>query len=172
MNKNVNYAQALFDLVMERDCLDEVFHDFETFVAAVEQQPNWLFLMQSPFIDLNKKYELLEELSTFHPVFLNFLKTLVYNQVIHDYEVIYEKWRQLALEQQQIAHVRVVSAKPLTKEQIQIIREELWGWIEGKEIEMEVIIDKRLIGGIKIFYQGQTIDRSLYAQLEELSAFI
>ena len=67
----------------------------------------------------------MEELSTFHPVFLNF-KTLVYNQVIHDYEVIYDKWRQLALEQQQIAHVRVVSAKPLTKEQIQIIREELW----------------------------------------------
>lgn len=168
--KETKYAQALFDLVMKNECLDEVIHDFETFVGAINNNLAWLNLMDSPMIKRKQKYKMIEELSDFHPIFLNFLKVLIKNRAITSYESIYERWRVLAWEEQRIAHVRIVTAKPLTVQQLNIIREELWGWIEDKEIDMEIIIDKRLLGGIRIFYQGQTIDRSLRAQLKELNS--
>ena len=89
---------------------------------------------------------------------------------IRSYEEIYEEFLILARQEQQVAHVRVIVAKPLTSEQLKYLRKELHGWFDDLDIEIEVIIDKRLLGGIRVMYQGQTIDRSFYSELQELKA--
>ena len=89
---------------------------------------------------------------------------------IRSYESIYEEFLILARKEQSVAFVRVIVAKPLNSDQIAVLKDELYGWFENMDIELEIIIDKRLLGGIRIMYQGQTIDRSFYSELQELRA--
>lgn len=172
MTSVYNYAKALFNAAKQEDALDEVLYDYETFVAALKnkQTDAWLDLVDSPVLTRKQKKDLIFGITNLHPVFVNFLKMLMKDYQIRSYEEIYEEFLILARQEQQVAHVRVIVAKPLTSEQLKYLRKELHGWFDDLDIEIEVIIDKRLLGGIRVMYQGQTIDRSFYSELQELKA--
>lgn len=166
------YASALFEVAKDNQILDDVTYDFQTFQGALKNNEEWLSVMQSTEIKKTKKRELIKNLSNFNNVFLNFLYALLDNNHLPQYYEIYDRFRTLSRKDKEIAHVRIITANPLTKEQYYVIREELYGWIMDKQLETEIIIDKRLMGGIRIEYEGQTIDRTFYSQLQELKEMI
>lgn len=163
-------ATSLFIVSKEMDALDEVLRDFETFVGAVKEAPSYIDLLDSPMIKRKEKKRLILGINGLNPIFSNFLIMLTKGYNIRLFQFVYDEFLNLARDEQKIAYVRVIVANPLNKEQLMILREELYGWLQDKELEIEVIIDKRLLGGIRIMYQGQTIDRSFYSELQELKA--
>lgn len=172
MTQAHKYARAFFDVVMDHEALDIVIYEFEALVESIRRYPEWIHIMTSPSLHWKEKKKMVSRLGDFHPLFLRFIHVLIEHGVFNEYETIYEEWQILSRREQKIAYVRLYVAKPLSKEQVMIIQEELETWLEGMTVEMEIIIDKRLIGGIRIVYQGQTIDRSFYNELQELKSFI
>lgn len=165
-----NYAKALFKAAKEEDALDEILHDYETLVGALKEKHAWIDLVDSPSLTRAQKRQLIFGIKNLHPIFVNFLIMLMKDYQIRSYESIYEEFLILARKEQSVAFVRVIVAKPLNSDQIAVLKDELYGWFENMDIELEIIIDKRLLGGIRIMYQGQTIDRSFYSELQELRA--
>ncbi|MFQ7799367.1 MAG: ATP synthase F1 subunit delta, partial [Coprobacillus cateniformis] len=62
---------------------------------------------------------------------------------------------------------KVVSAYPLDDKQLQKIEHAI-GIKEGKKVKLRVVIDERLIGGIKVEIDNHVYDDSLSYKLESL----
>lgn len=169
--KMMNYAKALHQIAVEKNILDVINHQFESFCEDIKKDPSWILLMDSPMLSIDDKYQNIDALG-YEVSFLSFLKVLAKNRELNLYQEIYDQWVYLARAHQKIAHIGLYSAKPISDETIEKFRKALQPRFEDKTIEFHVVIDETLIGGVKTVYQGQSLDRSVAKELEELYTII
>jgi F-type H+-transporting ATPase subunit delta len=169
--KMMNYAKALHQIAIDKESLDTINYQFEAFCDYLKDALVWVQMIDSPMITLLKKYELIEAFD-YNPSFIAFLKVLAKNNEMHLHDEIYEQWLYLARAHQKIAHINLYSAQPISDENIQKIKQALEPRFTGKTIELHISIDESLIGGIKTIYQGQSLDRSVAKELEELYTIV
>jgi F-type H+-transporting ATPase subunit delta len=166
-----NFAKALFELAKENNKIDIITYHFEDFKNVMDENPNWVEMMDSPMISWNEKVKMIETLE-YDSSFLSFLKMLAQKNMVHAYVEIYPHWAHLSRVYQNIAHIHLYSAKPVTKEQEDALRKVIQPRFPKQKITFHITIDHHLIGGIKIIYQGQSLDRSVSRELEELYTII
>ncbi|CCV64813.1 F-ATPase subunit delta [Alteracholeplasma palmae J233] len=166
------YADALFEIAVKQQKLDEYAEEFDRFYSLVKDNPKWIELMDSPILRKDKKRKMIFELPSFSPMFLQFLSTIAENGHIKFYQNIYDKWLSLTSAEQKIAHVTLYTATKPTKKKLDSLKEEIKPYFPDLTIKFDVIIDKSLIKGIKIVYQGKSIDRSVKNQLRKLESSI
>ena len=85
---------------------------------------------------------------------------------------ILEKLQQITDKSENVVRVKIYSANKLTKKDIDDIEESIkkrWG---AKEVEMSLIEDKGLIGGIKIEVGDEIINMTLRNKLEKLQDYL
>jgi F-type H+-transporting ATPase subunit delta len=128
-------------------------------------------MMDSPIKTDGEKREIIDDLGV-DPSFSAFLKVLASRHHMHQFKDIYEAWLQLARSHQKIAHVALYSATPLNDHQIAVIRQVLEPRFKHQTITFSVTVDDRLIGGLKIIHNGQSIDRTIARELHELEISI
>jgi len=162
-----NYAKALFDLAKEQNKMDVLTFHFDDFMNAMEKNPNWVEMMDSPMISFEEKSKLIDVLE-YDITFLAFLKMLAQKNMTHAYNEIYPLWAHMSRIFLNIAHIHLYSAIPVTEAQENAFRKVIQPRFPNKTITFHVTIDPSLIGGIKIIYQGQSLDRSVARELEEL----
>jgi len=169
--KLMNYAKALHQIAIEKDSLDKMNYQFEEFCDFMKLYPNWMVMMDSPMITVAEKYGKIEAFE-YHSSFIAFLKVLARNNEMYLCHEIYEQWLYLARAHQKIAHINLYSAQPISDETVLKFKKALEPRFPGKTIEIHAIIDETLIGGIKSVYQGQSLDRSVAKELEELYTIV
>src|SRR5690554_1676074 len=164
------YSDALFKLAVKENSIESVIEQFDVFVALAHDFPDWIVLLDSPMIRNRVKNGLLKELDIFDDLFLNFLMLLVRYHQVHLFEDIYEQWNIKSRLNQKIAYVQLYSAKPLSKQRLKQLKEEIKDYLPGLEIEFNQHIDPTLIQGERIIYQGRSIERSLKKALDDMRA--
>ncbi|MCD4826663.1 MAG: ATP synthase F1 subunit delta [Acholeplasmataceae bacterium] len=162
-----SYAKALHQLAVEQNKLDQINYNFEELKRLKNELPKWSEMMDSPMLDAAEKNKLIDELD-FDVLFLSFLKTLSQKHLMGYLDEIHQEWKYLVRASQKIAHLNVYLAAPLSDEQELKLMEVLKPRFKGKTITLHKTIDHTLIGGIKVIYQGQSLDRSVARELEEL----
>jgi F-type H+-transporting ATPase subunit delta len=162
-----NYAKALFAIAKEQEKIDLLTFQFHDFMDLMDKNPNWIVLMDSPMISFAKKVPMIEAL-TYDASFLSFLKMLAEKNRLHFVKEIYLEWTELSRAYRKIAHLHVYSAKPLTNEQIEKLKVTLQPMFKNLSISFHVTVDPELLGGIKIVHHGQSLDRTVARELEEL----
>jgi len=162
-----NVAKALFEIAKEAQKIDILTYHFEDFKDTVEKHPEWLVLMDSPMVDFKEKVKMIDQLE-YDPSFLAFLKTLVLKKLIYEYKEIYTEWIHLTRIHHKIAYLHIYSAKPLSNQTLERLNKALQPVFPKHTISFHVTLDPSLIGGIKIVHQGQSLDRSISRELEEL----
>ncbi|TVP86726.1 MAG: ATP synthase F1 subunit delta [Acholeplasmataceae bacterium] len=166
-----NYAKALHDIARQKDKLDVLTYQLDQFKDMVEQHPKWVLIMDSPMVAHHKKIALIEGLA-YDVSFLAFLKLLARKHHMHLFLEIYEEWAFLARQYQKIAHVHLYTAKPLTDKQEEALKTVLSHRFAHQTITFHTTIDDKLLGGVKVVYNGQSLDRSILRELLELETFI
>ena len=162
-----NYAKALFELAKEENKIDVLTFHFDDFKNAMENNPNWIVMMDSPMISFEEKVNIINGLE-YDRTFLAFLKMLAQKNLMHAYDEIYPVWSHMSRVFLNIAHIHLYSAVPVTEEQENAFRKVIQPRFPKQKITFHMTIDPDLIGGIKIIYQGQSLDRSVARELEEL----
>lgn len=166
-----NYAKALFGLAKAAEKVDIIHYQFESLKQSLQEMPEWMDMMDSPMVNIHDKEANIDALH-YDAIFRSFLKMLAQkNQMIAVTE-IFAQWNKLVRAHLKIAHVNVFSAKPLTKEQENKLLQAIQPTFPHHHVHLHLHVDKKLIGGLKVEYQGQALDRSIARELEELYQMI
>ena len=104
-----------------------------------------------------------------HPFTLNFLQILVDRRRIFYMDAILQRYLDLLREYRKITLAEVTSAAALTPAQEQSIRERVIKMTGSSNVELNIKVDPRLLGGMIVRVGDKVIDASLKGQLRKLA---
>ncbi len=162
-----SYAKALMDIAVENNTVDEIAYQFDELNDSVFTQKKWLKMMDSPMVSKEKKDQYIDALGL-NKHLSHLLKMLAENKLMYLYDEIYPEWVRMIREKNKIAHINVYSVKDLNQKQIDALTKRLQPRFKKQTIEIHVKVRENLIGGLRMVYQGQSLDNSIAHELEEL----
>ena len=161
------YAQAVFEIALERDDMDQWQGDLEALASAMQ---NALFrsVLESPKVRPDVKLELVQkQLSGSSPLALNLASLLVTKVRAGLAPQIADEFRNLVNAHRGLQSVEVTAALPLDDTTKGHIAEQL-AQATGKEISLSTDTDSDLIGGLVVKIGDRLLDGSTRTKLEEL----
>ncbi|HJV05526.1 MAG TPA: ATP synthase F1 subunit delta [Actinomycetota bacterium] len=161
------YAQALFSVAQAEDVLDLVEEELFRFARTLEQQPDLRAALTDLHLPAERKRAVLEEVlgGRANPHTINLLAFVAESGRARELEAIVDQLAQLAAERRQSAVAEVRTAVPLDANR----RTRLARALEkatGKKIEMKVVVDPSVVGGVVARVGDQVIDGSVRRRLE------
>jgi len=170
--KNI-YANALFDLCEEKGITAQADEELFSVSKILSENEEYIKLLRSPLLDISVKKSLIEAAfgESVCETVLDFLCLVTEKGRAGSIEAISREFRRLWYEKQGILEVSVVTAMPMSEALEQKLKDKLEKVLE-KKIIMKLSVDKSLIGGIIVRYDGSEMDSSVKGRLERLRAQI
>jgi F-type H+-transporting ATPase subunit delta len=161
------YAKAVFQLADEEGRLEE----WEKRLTAVRQllsDPEVAAVLTNPTIPNDMRMALISEAPhLLDPEATNLAKLLIESNRVHDVAAIEEEFQRLADEAAGRVRATVTTAVELTRQDRDAVEDELSKRL-GKEIRMHVVVDPRILGGLKLQYGDRLVDASVFTRLQQL----
>lgn len=164
------YAKSLIDLAVEKNKLERVTEDVTSFKEVTKVRDFYL-LLKSPIIKGDKKWAIIQKLfgGKYDELTMAFLKILIQKgremylpEIAHEYSEQYKVIKKITI-------VTVTSAKPLSKEVLDAIRQKLLKSSSTSDnIEIITKVDPTLIGGFILEYDDKLFDNSVVHKLDLL----
>ena len=163
------YAKALFDLAVEEK-KTEVFLDYLNGVLDVTHTNHEFYkLLSSPLVDSSEKLKVVSEVfKSFDTTFIQFLCVLVKNNRFALIEQIEKEYNQLFSDYNSVLKIEVISSEVLTKERLKEITESLKKRYPDKKLHIENKVNPKILSGLQIICNGQSLDLSLKNRLTKL----
>ena len=163
------YGNAIFLLAEEEGALDEVLEGLSECAKVFGESPEYVDFLETPSIPLAERLEALH--SAFGgsvPArvedFLCLLTERGYMRFFPDCVKEYEDRYDLLFN---ITLAEAVSAKPLTVEERQALRDKLQR-ATGKRIKLKCEVDEQLVGGLIVRIDGRLYDGSIRSRINEI----
>jgi F-type H+-transporting ATPase subunit delta len=165
------YARGLFEAGLAKKVTDSLYDEAESLLAYLRQERKLLSFLTAPQIRDEDKEQMVRD--TFgervSATFLSFLLLLIAKHRIDHLDTILDAYIGLVKEHRGIVPTKVKSAFPLSSEERDRISAEV-ARRTGKEVELTVIEDPTLLGGIVVIVGNQVIDYSLKHFIGELKS--
>ena len=158
------YADTFYEFSLETNRLYQVTFDFQSIKAFFSKTPDFLEYLINPIVSAESKKEILEKTlrSRVDEQTLRFLLVLVVRIRINLVDtVIYS----LAT----IKMIEVSTAFPFSNQHRNKLTKKIKKLTNASEIQLEIKIDSRLIGGFLIKTDSKIIDLSVRNQLQKLA---
>lgn len=163
------YAQAIYDLALANNVVDEIFENFKLFNELLIENKDYVKILTYPTIEnKDKKRSLKSVLKGFDQLFLNFLFVLIDNNRFCNFNDIFDAYSELVYEKRGIIKVDIVSATKLTKNEMAGLNEKLSKYYGGKQIEANYTIDNGLKAGITVRTKNEVLSLSLKDKIESM----
>lgn len=163
------YAESLFDLAKEENKVASYLDDVKLVKEVIDSDPQIVQFFNHVLIQNEEKIDLLDKSfkGNIDLYVLNFLKLLVKARRISYLDDIVKAYISLSNEYLGIEEGIIYSTYPLSDEQIKEIENAI-SKKENKQITLKVIIDKSLLGGIKVQIANRIYDGSIKNKVEML----
>jgi F-type H+-transporting ATPase subunit delta len=162
------YAQALLAIAETEGVLDRVQNELYAFAKSVERQPDLREALTDVALPDERKRAVIEELlgSRAHPLTTTLVGFLVdAGQARHIGAIAEELAREAARRSERtLAEVR--TAVPLSEAKQQLLADALTR-ATGDPVELKVVVDPSVIGGVVARVGDQVFDGSVASRLEE-----
>ena len=165
----VVYASALSQLSFEENCEEQVYLQMQELSAVFAQNEEYLSLLSAPVLSGSEKVQMVNQVfeGRVLPLVLNFLKVLAENGRFDCFAEIAKQVKEMYLSSRGIKEAIVTTAKELSDDQVSKLKEAL-----SKKLNAEVLIDqkvdKNLLGGIRVEFDGKQLDASVAARLRQI----
>jgi F-type H+-transporting ATPase subunit delta len=161
------YAQALFAVAEAEGELEQVEDELYRFGKAVERQPKLREALTDPALPSDRKKSVIEELlgDRASPHTISLLGFLVDSGRAKDLSRIIDAMVALAAERRSHAVAEVRTAIPLDAKRREQLAKAL-SKATGKDVELKVLVDPSVIGGVVARVGDQVIDGSIRRKLE------
>jgi F-type H+-transporting ATPase subunit delta len=165
------YAAAMFEVARAEDVLGRVEDELFRFSRAVDASPELRSALTDPAAAGAAKTRIVEELlaGKAHPVTSRLLTLVVEGGLARDLTRIVDAFvaKASAAGGGAVAEVRV--AAPISEEQRQRLAEAL-SRSKGRTVDVKVIVDPAVMGGVVTTIGDEVIDGSVRRRLEQLRA--
>jgi F-type H+-transporting ATPase subunit delta len=162
------YARALFAVAQAEGALEDVEDELFRFARTMEAEGRLREALTDPALPPERKKAMLADLlgdrATPHTV--NLLGFLVEQGRVRDLSRIVDRLVALAAEQRKRAVAEVRTAVQLTKEQQKRLAEAL-SKATGLDVELKVIVDESVLGGVVARVGDQVFDGTIRGRLED-----
>jgi F-type H+-transporting ATPase subunit delta len=163
------YAEALFQLASENDCLDETYCDLSSVSDIFDENPGFIDLLSSPTLSKEEKLSVLNK--TFKDdgsILFDFLCLLTERNRIRCISQIKNDFRNFYNQKNGIEEVTVTSSIPLSEDERCRLIVKLQNKL-SKRIKLTEKVDKSLIGGVRLKYGDTLIDNSVASRIENIA---
>ncbi|NCC07129.1 MAG: ATP synthase F1 subunit delta [Clostridia bacterium] len=160
------YGRALFELAYEENVADDVLTSLDFAQQIFAENPDYLKLLSEPSIPRETRTQLIDEAlgGELHAYVVNFIKILCEKSALEALPACARAYLELLYKARGIMPVTAASAAALADEQKTALAQKL-GNITGKKILLTNIVDEKLIGGVKVSYDGTELDGSVAGRL-------
>lgn len=169
------YASSLYETVEASDlsATTNTGDELAALKGILAQNPDYVKLLSSPAVSRDIKHDLLDEafnqkLSRYT---LNFLKLLVDNGRFASISGIIDEYQHIHDTNSGIMQVTAITATSLDKPLEDRLVAKL-NAATGKKIRLNTVLDKSILGGIKLRYDNTEIDATVKTKLDELKQSI
>ena len=161
------YAEALFSVAEAEEALDVVEDELFRFARALEREQRLRDALTDPVLPVERKRAVLGDVlgERANPHTVNLLGFLVEQGRARDLPAIVDELVALAAERRQAAVAEVRTAVPLDAEHRERLAHAL-GRATGKRVELKVVVDPSVVGGVVARVGDQVIDGTVRRRLE------
>jgi F-type H+-transporting ATPase subunit delta len=161
------YSKAVFELAEKQGQVDEWIRR----IAAVREllsDPEIASVLTNPTIATEQRFALIDDTPhLLDPEATNLAKLLIESNRVRDVAEIQEEFQRLADEAAGRVRATVTTAVELAPKDRDRVEDELSRRL-GKEIRMRVVVDPRILGGLKLQYGDRLVDASVATRLQQL----
>ncbi|MCQ2814766.1 MAG: F0F1 ATP synthase subunit delta [Bacilli bacterium] len=162
------YGDALYSLALDKNVIFNYQREVKEIIQIIKDNPDFITLLDSAFIELTKKHELIDE--TFAGIsddILCFIKIIVSNSrakylldILYGFNSSCNRYRN-------VDEGFIYSTISLNQKTLSQITEKI-STLEGHEVELRNLIDTSLIGGVKVIVHDHVYDGSIKSRLNNL----
>lgn len=174
MTNTINeYAEALFALAGEENIKDEIYSAVNEVDKIFNENPEYLELLASPVVAKNERIELINKaFGEFLPEYmLSFLKLLCEKGHIAQYSLCAKVFNELFSFSNKVSQALVTSAVELDDDEKQKLIKKLEKMC-GHTVELDLVVDKSILGGMIIEMDGKIIDASMRRHINDVKDVI
>ena len=167
------YAQALYDLAKEEGLGQKILEEMKVLKDIFSQNPDYLRLLSTPNLGKDERIQILDNSfkGSVQPYVLNFLKILTEKGYVKNFSDCCDAYRELYNEDNGILPVKAVTAVPMTDAQKERLSAKLTG-LTGKTIELNNVVDKNCLGGVRLDYDGMRVDDTVQHRLDAVRSLL
>ena len=165
------YGDALFELALEENHLDDMLDDVTAAVQALNENPDLSRLMNHPKIDKEEKVKLMEDIfkGQVSDELVGLMRMIVEKDHYKEMMNVFTYFIDQVKEYKHIGTEYVTSAVELTDEQKAAVEKRLLETTKYVQFEMHYDVDAELIGGMVIRIKDRVVDSSIKTKLYDLT---
>ena len=163
------YAKALFELAIEEKKTELFLDSLNGILDVMSANKDFYKMIASPLVDMNEKLKVIREVfSSMDPTFKEFLCVLVKNDRFVLMEQITEEYNQMLSDYNSILKIEVISSEKLSKERLNEVTKSLEQRYPNKKLKIENTVNPKILSGLQIICNGESLDMSLKNRLTKL----
>ena len=163
------YAEALFQLALEKKALAEVSSDLKELVKVIDTNPELLSLLANPKFSIERKKQIVAEIfSNAHKIVVNTLELLIEKKRVNELTNVAEEFQVLAADAEGAADAKVYSTRALTDAEIQEISTAFAARVGKVKLNITNEIDPSLLGGVRVQIGNYIFDNTVASKLDGL----
>jgi F-type H+-transporting ATPase subunit delta len=165
------YANALFELALDKKAVDAVRKDLEQFDELIAKNPDLARLVRSPVFGADEQLNALDAIlakAKLKGVAANFLRVITANRRLFAVRDMIRAYRALVARHKGEVTAQVIVADKLSEKNLTALKSALKSVTGGKGIDLNVTIDPALIGGLVVKVGSRMIDSSLRTKLNAI----
>lgn len=165
------YASALFDLARDEKQIDSVSRSLDSLKQALADSREFRQLVETPLVDRTeaaKMFAAIADELKIDPITANFLGVLARNGRKGQLGQVIRLFRRLAADHRGEVTADVVSAHPLSDDQVAALKAKLKERA-GRDVTLDAHVDPAILGGLVVKLESEMIDSSLKTKLNRLA---
>jgi F-type H+-transporting ATPase subunit delta len=165
------YVKSLIGLAIERQALEEVRANMQSFAEACRRNKDFLQMLRSPIIRPEKKLAVLRHLfeSRVHPLTMAFIAILTRKYREPLLPLIAREFQAAYNEYKGIGSASVITAAAIDDSLRSEVESMVRRLVQKSVIELEEQVDPSLVGGFVLNVGDRQIDASVKSKLKKLS---
>ena len=164
------YAKALVEIGIENNTLDKYGADLSAFAQVIDSSRDLKEVLISPVFTKEDKRKIADDvlaMMSADAMVVNFINVLIDRKRIDQLQGINDAFAANVDEIRGITRGEVVSAEPLSEEELNQVTEVLSS-LSGKQVQLKAKVDEFLIGGLYAKVGDMVFDGTIRTQLNQL----
>ena len=168
-NLSSSYADALFEIAMEENKLDDILNQSESIMEIVKENSDFLKLLNTPTVTKEEKIDFVDKIfkDKIDNSLLNYLKVMVHRKDTQRLVDSFKTFEKMYNKHNNIEKAVATTAIPMSDE----LRNKLVAKLEaitGKKIILTNKVDESCIGGVVLELEEVEYNDSISLKLETL----
>ena len=163
------YGESLYSLAVEEKAEKAILDELLVLKQSFTAEPDFIRLLSAPNVSKAERCQILDQSfrGNVHPYVLNFMKILTEKGYMRHFADCCDAYKNCYNRDHGILVVTAVSAVALNEQQQTKLVQKLAG-ITGKTIELVNKVDPACYGGLRLSYDGKSIDDTVAHRLDAL----